>query len=92
VLQLNSQTLRQSILVQANEQWKASTLSLGDFNMDELKKDISSADAKFTRPYKLTSARAIRQGVAPPSFLASADKVCIRQTQARTQRKGWRKT
>ena len=72
----------QSILVQTNEQWKASTLSLGDFSMDELKKDISSADAKFTRPYKPTTqiaeyltARAIRQGVAPPSFLASADKV-----------------
>jgi hypothetical protein len=69
----------QSILVQTNEQWKASTLSLGDF---ELKKDISSADAKFTRPYKPSTqiaeyliARALRQGVALPSFLAGFDKV-----------------
>jgi hypothetical protein len=72
----------QSVLVQTNERWKASTLSLGDFNMDELKKDISSADAKFTRPYKPTTqiaeyltARALRQGVAPPSFLNVVDKV-----------------
>ena len=72
----------QSILVQTNERWKASTLTLGDFNMDELKKDISSADAKFTRPYKPTTqiaeyltARALRQGVAPPSFLNGVDKV-----------------
>ena len=72
----------QSILVQTNGRWKASTLTLGDFNMDELKKDISSADAKFTRPYKPTTqiaeyltARALRQGVAPPSFLTGIDKV-----------------
>ena len=72
----------QSVLVQTNEQWKTSTLSLGDFNMDELKKDISSDDAMFTQPYKPTlqiaeylTARAIRQGVAPPSLLAGVDKV-----------------
>jgi hypothetical protein len=39
----------QSVLVPTNELWKASTLGLGDFSIDELKKDISSADAKFTR-------------------------------------------
>ena len=72
----------QSVLVQTNERWKANTLNQGDFNMDELKKDISSADAKFTRPYKPTSqiaeyltARALRQGVAPPSFLNDVVKV-----------------
>ena len=72
----------QSVLVQTNEQWKTSTLSLGDFNMDELKKDISSDDAMFTQPYKPTlqiaeylTARAIRQGVAPSSLLAGVDKV-----------------
>ncbi len=50
--------------------------------MDELKKDISSADTKFTRPYKPTTqiveyltARALRQGVVPPSFLIGVDKV-----------------
>ena len=50
--------------------------------MDELKKDTSSADAKFTRPYKPTTqiaeyltARALRQGVAPPSFLVGIDKM-----------------
>ncbi len=88
----------QSILVQTNEQWKASTLSLGDFNMDELKKDISSADAKFTRPYKPTTqiaeyltARALRQGVAPPSFLICRHRQSVRQAKARSQRKGRRK-
>ena len=50
--------------------------------MDELKKDISSDDAMFTQPYKPTlqiaeylTARAIRQGVTPPSLLAGVDKV-----------------
>lgn len=69
----------QSVLVQTNEQWKTSTLSLGDFNMDELKKDISSDDAMFTQPTlqiaEYLTARAIRQGVAPPSLLAGVDKV-----------------
>ncbi len=78
----------QSVLVQTNEQWKASTLSLGDFNMDELKKDISSADANLTRPYKPTTqiaeyltARALRQGVAPPSFLTGVDQMSGKRKQ-----------
>ncbi len=78
----------QSVLVQTNEQWKASTLSVGDFNMNELKKDISSADAKFTRPYKPTTqiaehftARALRQGVASPAFLTGVDQVLGKRKQ-----------
>jgi hypothetical protein len=37
---------KKSVLVRLNEQWKACALGLGDFDMDELKKDILSADAK----------------------------------------------
>jgi hypothetical protein len=45
----------QVVLVQTNERWKAGVLSMGEYNMDDLKKDISSADAKFTRMYKPTT-------------------------------------
>ncbi len=50
--------------------------------MDELKRDISSADAKFTRVYKpatqiaeYLTENAVRQGMAPPAFLVSAEKL-----------------
>jgi hypothetical protein len=65
-----------SILAQANDKWKPLTLAEGAFDLDELKKDISSADAKFSvRKYKPTAlildylvSRAAKQGVAAPPF------------------------
>jgi hypothetical protein len=43
----------QAILAQANDKWKPIILADGAFDLDELKKDISSADAKFSaRKYK----------------------------------------
>ena len=75
---ITSQTtdFEQSILAQANDKWKPLTLAEGAFDLEELKKDISSADAKFSvRRYKPTSlileylvSRAAKQGVAVPSF------------------------
>ncbi len=65
-----------SILAQANDKWKPITLADGAFDLDELKKDISSADAKFSvRKYKPTAlileylvSRASKQGIAAPPF------------------------
>jgi hypothetical protein len=46
----------QSVLVQANDRWRPITLADGAFDLDELKKDISAADAKFAgRKYKPTA-------------------------------------
>jgi hypothetical protein len=66
----------QAILAQANDKWKPITLADGAFDLDELKKDISSADAKFSgRKYKLTAlileylvSRASKQGIPAPTF------------------------
>jgi hypothetical protein len=66
----------QSILAQANDKWKPITLADGVFDLDELKKDISSADAKFSiRRYKPSAlileyliSRAAKQGIPAPSF------------------------
>jgi hypothetical protein len=66
-----------SILAQANDKWKPINLADGAFDLDELKKDISSADAKFSiRKYKPSAlileylvSRASKQGCIPaPSF------------------------
>jgi hypothetical protein len=67
----------QSVLVQANDTWRPITLADGDFDLDELKKDISTADAKFAgRKYKPTAlileyliSRASKQNVPVPSFV-----------------------
>jgi hypothetical protein len=67
----------QSVLVQANDKWRLITLADGAFDLDELKKDISAADAKFAgRKYKPTAlileylmARASKQNVHVPSFV-----------------------
>jgi hypothetical protein len=67
----------QAVLVQkANDKWRPITLADGVFDLDELKKDISAADAKFAgRKYKPTAlileyliARASKQNVPAPSF------------------------
>ncbi len=48
--------IEQSILAQANDKWKPTTLADGVFDLDELKRDISAADAKFAvRKYKATA-------------------------------------
>jgi hypothetical protein len=59
--------------------------------MDELKRDISPADAKFTRVYKPTTqiteyltARTVRQGVAAPAFLVTAEKLLGERESERT--------
>ncbi len=67
----------QSVLVQANDKWRPITLADGIFDLDELKKDISAADAKFAgRKYKPTAlileyliARASKQNVPVSSFV-----------------------
>ena len=67
----------QSVLVQANDTWRPVTLADGDFDLDQLKKDISTADAKFAgRKYKPTAliteyliSRASKQNVPAPSFV-----------------------
>ncbi len=67
----------QSVLVQANDKWRPITLAEGIFDLNELKKDISAADAKFAgRKYKPTAlileyliARASKQNVPTPSFV-----------------------
>jgi hypothetical protein len=67
----------QSVLVQANDTWRPVTLADGDFDLDELKKDISTADAKFAgRKCKPTAlimeyliSRASKQNVPVPSFV-----------------------
>jgi hypothetical protein len=43
----------QAILAQVSEKWKPITLADGAFDLDELKRDISSSDVKFAvRKYK----------------------------------------
>ena len=67
----------QAILAQVSDKWKPLTLADGAFDLDELKRDISSSDAKFVvRKYKPTApileyltARAARQQVPLPSFM-----------------------
>jgi hypothetical protein len=45
-----------AILAQANDKWKPITLADGAFDLDELKRDVSMADSKFSaRKYKLTA-------------------------------------
>ncbi len=78
---ITSQTtdFEQSILAQANDKWKPLTLAEGSFDLEELKKDIPLADAKFSvRKYKPTAlileylvSRASKQGVAAPPFAAA---------------------
>ncbi len=68
----------QAILAQVNKKWKPTTLTDGAFDLDELKKDISSADSKFSvrkRKYKPTAlileclvSRASQQGIPALSF------------------------
>ncbi len=68
----------QAILAQANDKWKPITLTLADgaFDLDELKKNISSAHAKFSvRKYKPTVlileyliSRASKLKIPAPSF------------------------
>ncbi len=68
----------QAILAQVSVKWKPLTLADGAFDLDELKRDISTSDAKFAvRKYKPTAlileyltARAARQQVPLPSFMA----------------------
>jgi hypothetical protein len=65
-----------AILAQANDKWKPITLADGAFDLDELKRDISAADFKFSmRKYKPTAlileylvSRASKQGVSVPAF------------------------
>jgi hypothetical protein len=68
-----------AILAQANDKWKPITLADGAFDLDELKRDISAADSKFSvRKYKPTAlileylvSRAAKQGVSVPAFVAN---------------------
>ncbi len=68
-----------AILAQANDKWKPITLADGAFDLDELKKDISAADSKFSvRKYKPTAlileylvSRAAKQGVSAPAFVTN---------------------
>ncbi len=74
-----STDFEQSILAQANDKWKPITLAEIAFDLDEVKKDISSADAKFSvRKYKPTAlileyliSRASKQGIPAPTFAAA---------------------
>jgi hypothetical protein len=67
----------QAILAQVSVKWKPLTLADGAFDLDELKRHISTSDAKFAvRKYKPTAlileyltARAARQQVPLPSFM-----------------------
>ncbi len=67
----------QAILAQVSDKWKPLTLADGEFDLDELKLDISASDAKFAvRKYKPTAlileyltSRATRQQVPLPSFM-----------------------
>ncbi len=67
----------QAILAQVSDKWKPITLADGGFDLDELKRDISTSDAKFAvRKYKPTAlileyltSRATRQQVPLPSFM-----------------------
>jgi hypothetical protein len=66
-------------LAQANDKWKPITLADGAFDLDELKRDVSMADSKFSaRKYKPTAlileylvSRAAKQGVAAPAFVTN---------------------
>jgi hypothetical protein len=67
----------QAILAQSNnKKWKPITLADGAFDLDELKEDISSVNAKFfVRKYKPAAlileylvSRASKQGIPAPSF------------------------
>ena len=68
-----------AILAQANDKWKPITLADGSFDLDELKRDVSMADSKFSaRKYKPTAlileylvSRAAKQGVAAPTFVTN---------------------
>ncbi len=68
-----------AILAQANDKWKPITLADGAFDLDELKRDISGADSKFSvRKYKPTAlileylvSRAAKQGVSAPAFVTN---------------------
>jgi hypothetical protein len=68
-----------AILAQANDKWKPITLVDGAFDLDELKRDISAADSKFSvRKYKPTAlmveylvSRAAKQGVSVPTFVTN---------------------
>jgi hypothetical protein len=43
----------QAILAQVSDKWKPITLSDGAFELDELKRDISTSDVKFAvKPHK----------------------------------------
>jgi hypothetical protein len=67
----------QAILAQVSDKWKPITLADGEFDLDELKRDISNSDAKFAvRKYKPTAlileyltSRATRQQVPLPAFM-----------------------
>jgi hypothetical protein len=68
-----------AILAQSNDKWKPITLADGAFDLDELKRDISAADSKFSvRKYKPTAlileylvSRAAKQGVSAPAFVTN---------------------
>ncbi len=67
----------QVILAQVSDKWKPITLADGVFDLDELKRNISTSDAKFAvRKYKPTTlileyltSRATTQQVPLPSFM-----------------------
>ncbi len=67
----------QAILAQVSDKWKLLTLADGAFDLDELKRNISTSDAKFAvRKYKPTAlileyltSRATRQQVPLLSFM-----------------------
>ncbi len=71
----------EAILALVSDKWKPITLADGVFDLDELKRDISSSDDKFAvRKYKPTAlililvyltSRATRQQVPLPSFITS---------------------
>ncbi len=83
----------QAVLVQADDKWRPITLADGVFDLDELKRDISAADAKFAgRKYKPTAfileyltARASKQNVPVPSFVTEKSP----STTAEEARLGW---
>jgi hypothetical protein len=73
----------QATLSQISDKWKPITLAEGMFDLDELKRDISTSDAKFAvRKYKPTAlileyltSRSATQQVPLPDFMSSKSTV-----------------
>jgi hypothetical protein len=77
----------QATLAQISDKWKPITLAEGMFDLDELKRDISISDAKFSvRKYKPTAlileyltSRSATQQVPLPAFMAATSSAVRRK-------------